>query len=100
MLQYGNEELKLKDTLSDINTGKKSLEVMMKQLTVSDQESRVEAGKREIEFGKRELSFGAEKLEHTQRVIAFKLQTSMQELKNQFSNLQFEKKSWSLQQRE
>ncbi len=100
MLQYGNEELKLKDTLSDINTGKESLDLMMKQLKVSDQESRVEAGKREIEFGKRELSFGAEKLEHTQRVIAFKVQTSMQELKNQFNNLQFEKKSCSLQQRE
>ena len=100
MLQYGNEELKLKDTLSDINTGKKSLELIMKQLTISDQESRVEAGKREIEFGKRELSLGAEKLEHTQRVITFKVQTSMQELKNQINSLQFEKKSWNLQQRE
>lgn len=100
MLQYGNEELKLKETLSDINSGKSSLELMLKQLTISDQESRVEAGKREIEFGKRELSIGREKLEHTQSVIVFKMQTSIQELKNQFNSLQFDKRSWSLQQRE
>lgn len=73
-----------------------TLNLQGKRLKDEDYHNFVKSEARKVEIGKKELALGHKTLEHAYNVKSWQLQTIMQDIKHQFTELKLERKSLDL----